>query len=614
MSETNAATLADSVYLVWSALREHGFDAAQERAITLAQDGLTPQIHADLCAAAGQFEQAYHSASLGAGESVSGGRYGRVALFADALGRQKEARHYSELAVAAQPGEASIEWIVWLINICQAHSAAAHMLRAYGRRAPQDARAFWWLVIALTPLTDPAASAERREALAQAYALDPTLDPLLPLHLALAYREIRDWDTVERVCREALARNPADAEMAWQLSYAQWQRNDAAGAEATMRAVDAAAPGNAAVVAAIAQFLAEQARYSESETTLHASLALDPNAVQPAVDLADLELRRGDWSPAWPRFEARLKRDDREANNVISVLTKLCPRWRGEPLAGKTLVVHSELGNGDDIQMVRFVPELAARVHDEGARLVLAVRRPLQRLCERFYADCVAIEDGALGQPDFGLPMMSLPLALGLQPEQVRGAAYLQADPQRIVQWQDRLRAADAQPASLRVGFVWCGSPTHRRDAKRSIPLAELAPLLALPGVVFYPLTPGRNADVAAMTAQGYRVHDLTGLYEAGFDDAAAHVMALDAVVTIDSAPLHLGGALGAPVLAMLDHVSHWSWGNEEMQGWYDSVELYRQPEPGAWAPVVQRVAARLQAMMRGRTPQRGAAQPFEHA
>jgi ADP-heptose:LPS heptosyltransferase len=166
------------------------------------------------------------------------------------------------------------------------------------------------------------------------------------------------------------------------------------------------------------------------------------------------------------------------------------------------------------------------------------------------------------------------------------------------------VRGADAQPASLHVGLVWRGSPTHRRDAKRSIPLAELAPLLALPGVVFHPLTPGWSADVAAIAAQGCRVHDLTGFYEAGFDDVAAHVTELDAVVTIDSAPLHLGGALGAPVLAMLDHVSHWSWGNAQTQPWYDSVELYRQPEPGAWAPVVERVVARLETMAQRRAAQ----------
>jgi ADP-heptose:LPS heptosyltransferase len=100
------------------------------------------------------------------------------------------------------------------------------------------------------------------------------------------------------------------------------------------------------------------------------------------------------------------------------------------------------------------------------------------------------------------------------------------------------------------------------------------------------------------MTAQGHRVFDMTADYQTGFDDVAAHLMALDALVTVDSAPLHLGGALGRPVLGMLDHVSHWAWGNAETQAWYDSLELFRQPQPGQWAPVVERVTARLQALM----------------
>jgi hypothetical protein len=385
--------------------------------------------------------------------------------------------------------------------------------------------------------------------------------------------------------------------MAWQLSHAQWQCNDAAGAEATMRAVDAVAPGNAEVLAAIGMYLGEQARYAESETALRAALAVDPSAVQASVDLADLELRRGAWTQAWPRFLTRLEREDRDAHNVITVMARLCPRWQGESLAGRTLVVHSEQGSGDDIQMLRFVPQLAARVHDEGGRLVLAVRRALQPLVARFYDACVSIEDGPLGKPDYGLPMMSLPLMLDLQPDQVRGAPYLRADPRKVAAWRARVGAC-APGAKRRVGLVWSGSPTHRRDAKRSIPLDALAPLLALPDVAFYPLTPGRHADVAAFAAQGYRVYDLTGSYEAGFDDVAAQLGALDALVTIDSAPLHLGGALGHTVFAMLDHVSHWAWGNEEAQPWYDSVELFRQPQPARWAPVVERVAERLQKMV----------------
>ena len=229
---------------------------------------------------------------------------------------------------------------------------------------------------------------------------------------------------------------------------------------------------------------------------------------------------------------------------------------------------------------------------------MLAVRRALQPLFARFYADCVSIEDGPLGKPHFGLPIMSVPSVLDLRPDQVRGGAYLTADASRVAAWRERIGAWGGEAARLHVGLVWSGSSTHRRDAKRSIPLAALAPVLALPNIVFHPLTPGRDADVAALSGEGYRVCDLTAHYQAGFDDVAAHVSALDAVLTIDSAPLHLGGALGRPVLAMLDHVSHWAWGNEETQPWYDSVDLFRQPRPGAWEPVIERVAAQLRAML----------------
>jgi Tfp pilus assembly protein PilF len=596
MPDSALAVPLDSVHLLWSILREQGFDAAARRAAEWAAAGVTPQLHADLCASAAHFEAAYHSASQ-AQACANGARHARLALFADALGQAEAAQRHSELAVDAQPLEAALDWVAWLIDECGAPSAAVPMLRVYERRAPRDARAPWCLSIALAALPGAHARTERRAALLRAYALDPAIDPALPLQLALAFREIRDWPVVERVCRESLARHPGDAEIAWQLSHAQWQCDDAAAAETTMRAVEAAAPGNADVLAAIGMYLGEQARYEESEAALHAALALDPSGVQAAVDLADLELRRGAWSSAWPRFEARLAREDRERNNVVSLMARLCPRWRGEALGGKTLMVHSEQGSGDDIQMVRFVPFMAARVRDEGGRLVLAVRRALQPLFARFYADCVSIEDGPLGSPDYALPMMSLPLVLGLQPEQIRGTPYLRADAAKVTAWRERV-GARAPEAKWQIGLVWSGSPTHRRDAKRSIPLAALAPLLALPDVVFHSLTPARHADVAALAAQGYRLCDLTDGYEHGFDDVAAHLAALDAVVTIDSAPLHLGGALGHRVVAMLDHVSHWSWGKEESQPWYDSIDLFRQPQPARWAPVVERVAAHLTAMM----------------
>jgi tetratricopeptide (TPR) repeat protein len=592
MSESNPANTADLVISVWHLLRDQGFDAAISDANT------TPELRAELCTSADQFRESNKEVFAADSEAADGASCARIALFADAMGNSASARRYSEQAVAAFGAAASIGWINWLIDR-RALSATAAMLRAYEQLEREDSRAPWWLASTLARLPGDDARVEHRAALERAYARDPAVDQTLPLQLAIAYRESRDWDRVEQLCRDVLSRNPADREMAWQLSYAQWQRdNDAIAAEATMRAVNAAAPGNSEVVAAIGLYLAEQGRYRDSEAILHASLTLDPGNAQADVDLAELQLRRDFWSAAWPRFEKRLARNDRESNNIVRVMASLAPHWKGEPLAGKTLLVYSEQGSGDDIQMIRFVPALAARIRQEGGALRLAVRRPLQRLFGRLYENCVCIEDKLLGTPDYVLAMMSVPHAIRLRKSQVHGAPYLVADDRKVEIWRQRL---SANGSGLHVGLAWSGSALHRRDAKRSITLAELEPVLGMQNVVFYPLTPGRANDVAALAKRGYRVCDLTAHYADGFDDVAAYVTALDATVTVDSAPLHLGGALGRPVLAMLDHVSHWCWRNAESQPWYDSVELFRQPKPGEWAPVVERVVARLAGMVDAR-------------
>lgn len=201
------------------------------------------------------------------------------------------------------------------------------------------------------------------------------------------------------------------------------------------------------------------------------------------------------------------------------------------------------------------------------------------------------------GKVDYTVPMMSMPVWIGLLPHQVDGRAYLHAAPERIDMWR-RILAADGSNA-LRVGLVWAGSPTHRRDAQRSIPVDALAPLWRVPGVAFYPVAPGREGDIAAMRSAGARLSELPE-YREHFHDSAALVSALDVLVTIDSSPLHLGGAVGKPVLAMIDRASHWCWGEGETQPWYDSVRLVRQRAPGDWAPVVERVAAALSGRLAG--------------
>lgn len=351
-------------------------------------------------------------------------------------------------------------------------------------------------------------------------------------------------------------------------------------------------PTNSNVVAALAQFISEQGRYGEAKELYERALLLDPSSPDATVQLAQLQLRNGDWLEGWAIYEGRFERTDRAPQSVVSIMSRLAPRWTGEPLAGRTLLVYSEQGNGDDIQMVRFIPQLAARVRSEGGTLVLACRRTLRTLFSRYYEPCVETETKGYvkhGIPEYCLPMTSIQLALRLNPKDVRGVPYLKPDAFRVADWNSRVREATTLPEALQIGLVWRGDPRHLRDAQRSMPLMELAPLFAVSNVVFHPLTPGHAALPPTVPHC-----DLTSCYGDSFENVAAHVCALDAVVTIDSAPLHLGGALGVPVFAMLDYVSHWCWGNGEAQPWYDSVTLFRHSRPGDWSSVVARVADAL--------------------
>ena len=418
------------------------------------------------------------------------------------------------------------------------------------------------------------------------------LDSAQTLGIVLAHRESGDWHSVERICAARLALDPGDTEISWQLACAQWRRHDPVAAERTMRHADAVRPGNARVVAALAQFVSEQGRFGAARRLYERALKLEPSAATPAVDLAELELRKGDWPRGWARYEARLARTDRATNSVVSIMARVAPRWTGQALKGHTLLVYSEQGNGDDIQMMRFLPEFAARAREEGGRLVLACRRSLYPIFARHFQPCIELESAGqslYGKPDCCLPIMSVPYALRLRPEQVCGASYMQPDAARTEWWRAHIQARTPQTGALQVGLVWRGDPAHRRDAQRSMQLEQLAPVLAIAGIVFHPLTPG-----GFIFPENVPHCDLTSDYRYGFEDVASHVSVLDAVVTIDSAPLHLGGALGVPVYAMLDHVSHWAWGAAEKQRWYDSVEIFRQPRPGDWEPVVDRVAQAL--------------------
>lgn len=265
-------------------------------------------------------------------------------------------------------------------------------------------------------------------------------------------------------------------------------------------------------------------------------------------------------APTWPRF--------------------MQPRWQGEAAAGRTLLVHAEQGLGDMVQFCRYVPLVAAR----GLKVVLQVQEPLVRLMRRLGgAATVVARGGALPPFELHCPMLSLPLIFGTTLRSIPAAVpYLDPDPGDVAAWAGRL----AGEARFKVGISWAGNPHLAADARRSIAVERLAPLLGRAGIAFYSLQYG--------VAPPPGVIDL--LADVGdFADTAALVANLDLVIAVDSAIAHLAGAQGKPVWLLNRFDSEWRWlRDRDDSPWYPTLRQFRQTAPGDWDTVIARVCAVL--------------------
>jgi hypothetical protein len=269
------------------------------------------------------------------------------------------------------------------------------------------------------------------------------------------------------------------------------------------------------------------------------------------------------------------------------------PRWEGQDLDGRTIIVHHEQGFGDTIQFCRFLPALRER----GARVIVAVPQPLLRLMAiSGLADQVAEvtgppPDGPNGPADYHCPMLSLPLHLGLTLETIPfGAPYLRAP--STEHGGTGLGIPIQKPAGtpVMVGLVWAGSSGYVPDLRRSMPFAHVMGLFDLPQLAFVSLQKGdRVADIASHGAQAM-IGDLSGIL-GDFADTAAALMQIDLVISVDTAVLHLAGALGRPTIALLSHWRCWRWlSGRDDTPWYPSMRLVQQQTPGDWPGVMQQV------------------------
>jgi Flp pilus assembly protein TadD len=328
--------------------------------------------------------------------------------------------------------------------------------------------------------------------------------------------------------------------------------------------------------------LHDSGEYREARVAFNHALALDPVCRQARYNLALVDLTEGDFEAGWAGYEAR-----------DTVPLRPEPRWRGEKLQGETVAVIAEQGMGDIIQFIRFVPWLVER----GGRVVLVCSRKLHRLLEGFpgLSGLVGSGEGVEGAR-WSVPLMSLAGWAGAREGTIPYVAgYLGKNlrDHETTQITNTLIAYKKPP--LRIGVVWKGNPLHAKDRFRSLSLHQLAGLFSetrdLP--VQWSSLQCDLSEEERDCLRSYRV-DISPQME-DWADTADWVAGVDLVISVDTAMVHLAGALGKPVWVLLPYVPDWRWQLDRRDSfWYASARLFRQGTQSAWGPVLRQVEGEL--------------------
>ena len=318
---------------------------------------------------------------------------------------------------------------------------------------------------------------------------------------------------------------------------------------------------------------------------LQHAIALEPQNVTAHFNLAVSYLIQGNYSQGWPLYEVRWNYE-----HLAGQLPKHTqPRWTGQDLKDKTILVEGEQGHGDNIQFVRFLWNL----HVAGAKIKLKVTDGLIPLLSN--SPIIERVGGYLddvGEFDYWTPIMSIPSILGITLENLpKPVNYLNVDMNKQQDWLQIL----GPKTRMRVGFCWSG----RRDAwlnrHKGVPFEGMLELIQTnPQYEWVNLQiDATPEEEAALVAAGVRAYpgSITS-----FVDTAALIMAMDVVIGVDTAVSHLSGALGRPTWIMLNWFgTDWRWLlNRDDSPWYSTARLFRQPSMGDWASVRKKVSQYL--------------------
>jgi tetratricopeptide (TPR) repeat protein len=439
-------------------------------------------------------------------------------------------------------------------------------------------------------LADVLIQQEKIEAAIDACQQAITLKPNLAeahANLGVALMRQGQLEAAIAACQRAITLKPNLAEAHCNLGETLFKKDQIEAAILASQQAIALKPNLGDAHCNLGVALCEQNRIPEALSHLHTAVSLDPEDPIAHINLGMTQILIGDFQNGLTEYEWRWQHKDIPKPNFSQ------PLWDGSALDGRKILIWAEQGFGDTLQFVRYALILA----EMGGRMIVRCPSTLVRLISSMPSVELAITEGnPLPEYDVHAQMLSLPKLLHTTvatiPAQI---PYIQPD-----LWECEAVAKNSLPINaLNVGIVWASGYRDKLDAlrfyhKKSCPLSEFLPLLDIPHVQLYSLQVGGNASDIDEFKDCDRLHNWSPFIR-DFTDTAALVAQLDLVIAVDTAIVHLAGAMGKPVWNLLPFAPDWRWFLErEDTPWYPTMRLFRQSERGNWEEVIKRVGAAL--------------------
>jgi Flp pilus assembly protein TadD len=525
-----------------SAASAPGYDDAADTAVALARRGQLAEAERSFESRVRQFPQ----------DPVVHHNY---AVFLAEQKRAKEATEHFQTALRLRPDyvEASRNLGTLLCTQKRYHEALGCLWTGVSRR-PQDVQLLWTLG---TTLMSARQSAAAIPVFLQACRFAPK-DPIAFNQLGLAHFDAGRFEQAEEAFLRALDLDP-------KLPSA---HNN------------------------LGSLYKAMGRTREAFSCFELALTLDPGSQKTRWNRALTLLAAGEMERGWEAYESRWDSPDTPPRKLPQ------PLWQGESLENCTILLYAEQGLGDTIQFIRYAPLLKQR----GAKVIFECPSPLAGVLKHAQGiDQMVPQEQPLPPFDVHAPLIGLPRHFQTTLERIPAKVpYIHAEAARIEYWRYRLQELK-RAGDLLVGISWQGNPHHQWDHFRSVPLMSFEPLTRIIGVRLVSLQRGpgiEQIDVFNRLTDDKLLVPTDGQQTTPehLADTAALMSNLDLVLSVDTAPAHLAGALGIPVWVALSYVADWRWLLDRQDSpWYPTMRLFRQKTFGDWGELFGRIAVQIE-------------------